>query len=125
MHEHAGSTLNQWLEDEGRNLVGATTELVLETLQSGCSIGSSWTRDRDAAREERTENPMEQLDSTDADRAERVAVIGVAESKELLFRLPTSKLPVLERLLESDLDCCRTGVRVKHSRQRARSDLEL
>ena len=68
--------------------------------------------------EQRTEDPMEQLDAAHADRAERVAVIGVAEPQELLLRGATAELPVLERLLERDLDRRRARVRIEHARQR-------
>ncbi len=63
---------------------------------------------------------MEQIDAADPDRAERVTVIGIAEPKESLFRWPPDELPILERLLQGDLDRGRAGVRVKHPRQAGR-----
>lgn len=67
---------------------------------------------------------MEQLDAADADRAERVTVIRVAESKEASLLGTAPLLPVLEGLLECDLDCGRAVVREEHARQSARRDLE-
>ena len=67
---------------------------------------------------------MEQLDATDTDGAERVAMIGVAEPQEPLLRDLSSKLPVLERLLERDRDRRRARVRIEHAREPRRCDLD-
>ena len=67
---------------------------------------------------------MEEIDPTDSNRAERVAMIGVAEAKESALRGATTLLPVLERLLECDLDRGRSVVRVEDTSEPARRDLD-
>src|SRR5688500_13251985 len=80
MNEHARGSLNQRLDHEGRDLVGPRSQFGVEKLDRSRAIGARRRRDGDAAHEQWTEDAMKQLDATDADRAERVAVIRVAET---------------------------------------------
>src|SRR5678816_2093015 len=98
--------------------------MLLELSQRLLSIGASRRRDLDAADQQRAKDPMEQRDTSNADRADRIAVVGLAQPEKALLGRLTSLLPVLERLLERDLDRCRTGVRVEHARQPARRNLD-
>ncbi len=89
---------------------------------------------------------MEEIDPADTDRTERVAVIRVAEAKKLLLRFRRARparslfsvggpialmdvrtireLPVLERLLQCDLDRGRSGIRKENSRESLRCDVD-
>ncbi len=101
-------------------LVGAELELILEPAESAHAVGTRGGRNRDAAHEQRTEDAVEQVDAADPDCTEGVAVVRVAETKEPLLAWPPDQLPILERLLQRDLDRGRAGVRVEHPRQAGR-----
>ena len=60
--------------------------------------------------EERLEDPVEELDAADRDRADGVAVVAAAERHELGARGVAAELVVLERHLERDLHRGRAGV---------------
>src|SRR5262245_21805316 len=110
MHQHSGGTLNQRLEEERGDLVRATIELFLQSREGGRAIAAGRRRDRNAVNQQRTEDPMKDVDAADTDGTERVAVIRVAEPKTALLRRTIAKLPVLKRLLQRDLDRGRSRV---------------
>src|SRR4051812_36395820 len=124
MNEHAGRALDERFHDARSDLVRAARQLALEPSERLATVGSGRARHRDALHEQRTEHAMEEIDPSDSDGAERVTVIRVAEPDELLLRAPAAKLPVLERLLERDLDRGRSRVRIEHARETCRRDVD-
>src|SRR5262249_39332279 len=112
MDEHAGSALDQRLEHERGDLVGAAGQLLLEAAKGLRAIGSGGRRNRNALHEEWPEDAVKEVNAADTDRAEGVAVIGLGHPQEALLGWTATQLPVLERLLERDLDGGRAGVRI-------------
>src|SRR5688572_27508281 len=105
MHEHSRGSLDQRLDHERGDLARTRLKYLLdERERSSTTIGHERARDRETPHQERTEDAMKQLDTTDTDGAEGIAVIGVSETQEPLLRRLSSKLPVLEGLLQRDLD---------------------
>jgi hypothetical protein len=117
--------LDERLEDEGGDLVRTPDKLFFEARERvGAVDGAGWRRDGDALDEERTEHAMEEVDAADANRAERVTVIGLAQAEEALLLRLAAECPVLERLLEGDLDRGGAGVRVEDAAKISGGDLE-
>ena len=72
-----------------------------------------WRRHAQDVEEQRLEDLVEEIHSADADRADGVAVVRLAERNELrLLRLP-AQLPVLEGDLERHLHGGGPGVRIE------------
>ena len=67
---------------------------------------------------------MKQCNAADADRADRVAMIGLVEPEEALLLGMAGELPELEGLLERDLDGGGARVGIEHALQAVRGDLE-
>ena len=79
VHEHAGGALDQRLDDERGDLVGASLELVRDPRERGAAVGAGGRRDRNRSARAAGRTRVEQIDAADADRAERVAVIGLGQ----------------------------------------------
>ena len=60
---------------------------------------------------------VEQFRITDADRAQRIAVVGFDQRRESRPSGLAPELPILKRQLERDLGRSRPGVRIEHARQ--------
>ncbi len=112
-------------DSDGANCARPSAEPALAPRErAGAFDGASGRGDGNALNEQRTKDAMEQIDAADTDRAERVTVIGLAQTKEALLRRLAAERPVLERLLERDLDRRRAGVRVEDAAKISRRDLE-
>src|SRR5262249_50446080 len=116
--------LYERLQHKRGEIVGVFSELLLERGERGAAIAAGRRWNGQAAHEQRPEDPMKQRDPTDADRAKGVAVVGLVEAGEPLLARAAAQLPVLERLLERDLDGGRPGIRVEDAAQAAWRDVE-
>jgi hypothetical protein len=111
-HDHAGSPLDQRLDDQGRQGVRLLLHQVFELLETGDpafrkgepQVTTIAIRIVDLANreEEGSVLAVEQVDASDTHRAQGIPVIGVAERDEL-FLLPLLRVLVLLPILEGDL----------------------
>jgi hypothetical protein len=111
--------LHQRLDDHGGDLLAMALE---DALEIAGIAGARLPR----AEEEGLVGRVEEVDPADGDRAEGVAVVGVAEGDEAGAPrvLPAALMPVLERHLERDLRCRRPGVRVEDPAQPRRREVD-
>src|SRR5207248_1074039 len=113
--------LHERLEDEGGDLLVAAGDDRLRRegsrLEAVPRAGrpAIHVRGRDAqdVEEQRVEELVEEIHPADAHRADRVAVVRVAEGDELRLLRLAAQPPVLEGDLERHLDGGRSGIRVE------------
>ncbi len=111
LHQHAGGSLDQRLDDHGGETVGMLGE------QPAQVIGVAGAR-LPGVEEQRVVDRMEQVDAAHRDRSERVAVICVLEADEPGPLAFAALRPPLEGHLEGDLHRGRTAVGIEHAAQR-------
>ena len=109
---HPRRALDERLDDHGGDLLAVAVEGPLE-------LGGVAGRHVVGAEEERLVGGVEEVDAADRGRAERVAVVGVAQADErgAARVLAAALVPVLERHLERDLDRGRARVGVEDARR--------
>ena len=117
MHDHAGRALHQRLHDHGRDALAVR-------LQQPPHAGGVARLGLVGGEEQRAEALVEEVDAADGDRADRVAVVGVAQADELRPLRLAAQLPVLVGHLHGHLGRGRAVVGVEDAAQPARRDLD-
>ena len=119
MDEHPGGALDQRLDDHRGDLLFVDGEDAGE-VAGVARLGGV------ALEEQRPVGGVEEVDAADRDRADRVAVVGVAEVDEggAPGVLAAALLLVLEGHLQRDLGRGRARVRVEDAREAGRRDLD-
>ncbi len=119
MGEHPGGALDQRLDDHGGDLLFVDREHPLE-VGGVAGLGGM------GREEQRAVGGVEEVDAADRDRADRVAVVGVAQVDEggAAGVLATALLLVLEGHLQGDLDRGRAGLRIEDARESGRREVD-
>ena len=119
MGEHAGGALDQWLDDHACDLLFVAGEDPLQIVGIAGLGGMG-------LEEQRPVGGVEELDPADRYRADRVAVVGVAQVDEggAAAMLATALLLELEGHLQRDLDRGRARLRVEDASQAGRGQLD-
>jgi hypothetical protein len=117
--EHAGGALDERLDDQRRDLLFVAGE---DPLQ----VGRVARLRRVGLEEQRTVGRVEEVDAADRDRADRVAVVGLAQVDEggAPAVLAAALLLVLEGHLQGDLGRGRARLRVEDAREATGRELD-
>ena len=120
LDQDPGRALDQRLDDHRRDLVAVGGE------QRARASAASPARDGVGLEQQRPVGGVEEVDAADRDRADRVAVVGLAELDEggAAGVLAAALGLVLEGHLQRDLDRGRAGVRVEDAGEAGRGDLD-
>ncbi len=114
--DHPGRALNQWLDDHRGDLISSGRE-------DARHVGGVARLGLVGLEQQRPVGRVEEVDATDRDRADRVAVVGVAEADEASpLGMAAALLLVLEGHLQRHLGRGRAGVRVEDAGEAGRGD---
>ena len=119
MDQDPGGALDQRLDDHRRDLLAVGGE---DALEVGGVAGLGGV----GLEEQRPVGGVEEVDAADRDRADRVAVVGLAQVDEggAAGVLAAALVLVLEGHLQRDLGRGRAGVRVEDAGEAGRGDLD-
>jgi hypothetical protein len=132
--DHAGSALDERLEDQRGDLVAVGRERVGERREAVVAAGGRcrgfgaavpvrrW--DAQGVEQERVKDLVKQVDAADGDRADGVAVVGLPQGDDAALARAAPVRPVLKRDFQRDLDGRRAAVRVEDLAEAGRGDLE-